>query len=87
MDHDYCNVPEPSSLDLACVKIEELSQEVEELNKQLNELRIHFGLEQLASSDQDIRFYTRFPSYRHLMSFWWLIKPSIHKIICVSRSK
>ncbi|TRY64525.1 hypothetical protein DNTS_026788, partial [Danionella cerebrum] len=29
----------------------------------------------------------RFPSYRHLMSFWWLIKPSVHTIIRVSRSK
>lgn len=61
MDHDYCNIPEPSSLDLACAKIEELSQEVEELNKQLNELCVQrdFGLERFASSDEDIRFYTR----------------------------
>ncbi|KAI2655910.1 50S ribosomal protein L29 [Labeo rohita] len=89
MVNDYCSIPEPSLLDLACAKIEELSNEVEELKKQLQELHVQrdFGLERFAGSDEDIRFYTRFPSYRHLMSFWWLIEPSIHKIIHVSRAK
>lgn len=61
MDHDYYSVPEPSSLDLACAKIEELSNEVKELKKQLQELHVQrdFGLERFAGSDEDIRFYTR----------------------------
>lgn len=61
MDHDYCSIPEPSLLDLACSKIEELSNEVEELKKQLQELHVQrdFGLERFAGSDEDIRFYTR----------------------------
>lgn len=33
MDNDYCSIPEPSSLDLACAKVEELSNKVEELKK------------------------------------------------------
>lgn len=34
MDHDYCSIPEPPSLDLACAKVEEPPNEVEELKKQ-----------------------------------------------------
>lgn len=61
MVNDYCSIPEPSLLDLACAKIEELSNEVEELKKQLQELHVQrdFGLERFAGSDEDIRFYTR----------------------------
>uniref|UniRef100_A0A3B4DHG4 THAP domain-containing protein 1 n=1 Tax=Pygocentrus nattereri TaxID=42514 RepID=A0A3B4DHG4_PYGNA len=89
VDHDYCSAPEPSSLDMSCAENEDLSREVEELRNQLHELRVQltFGLQRFSGSGEDIRFYTRFPGYDHLMAFWWLIEPSIHKMVRVSRAK
>ncbi|KAL7859111.1 hypothetical protein SRHO_G00142580 [Serrasalmus rhombeus] len=74
---------------MSCAENEDLSREVEELRNQLHELRVQltFGLQRFSGSDEDIRFYTRFPSYDHLMAFWWLIEPSIHKMVRVSRAK
>ncbi|KAL4008194.1 hypothetical protein ACER0C_002046 [Sarotherodon galilaeus] len=80
-DHDYCSVPEPSA--------EDLSKDLESLRKEIQELRVQreFGLQRFAGSDTDIQFYTRFPSYNHLMAFWVLIEPCIYKMIRASRAK
>ncbi|KAL4007773.1 hypothetical protein ACER0C_001625 [Sarotherodon galilaeus] len=88
-DHDYCSVPEPSALDISASAAEDLSKDVETLRKEIQELRVQreFGLQRFAGSDTDIRFYTRFPSYDHLMAFWFLIEPCIYKMIRVSRAK
>ncbi|XP_026050741.1 uncharacterized protein LOC113037658 [Astatotilapia calliptera] len=88
-DHDYCSVPEPSALDIYASAAEDLSKDVETLRKEIQELRVQreFGLQRFAGSDTDIRFYTRFPSYDHLMAFWVLIEPCIYKMIRVSRAK
>ncbi|XP_037389022.1 uncharacterized protein LOC119262176 [Pygocentrus nattereri] len=74
---------------MSCAENEDLSREVEELRNQLHELRVQltFGLQRFSGSGEDIRFYTRFPGYDHLMAFWWLIEPSIHKMVRVSRAK
>ncbi|XP_030577988.1 uncharacterized protein LOC115774735 [Archocentrus centrarchus] len=68
---------------------EDLCKEVEDLRKEIQELRVQreFGLQRFAGSDTDIRFYTRFPSYDHLMAFWFLIEPCIYKMVRVSRAK
>ena len=60
--HDYDAKPEPSSLDIACEKIEAQQQVIEELQKRLAEvtLKQSFGLERFLASDDDIRFYTRY---------------------------
>ncbi|XP_019212472.1 uncharacterized protein LOC102082281 isoform X4 [Oreochromis niloticus] len=83
-DHDYCSVPEPSA-----AAAEDLSKDVESLRKEIQELRVQrkFGLQRFAGSDTDIQFYTRFPSYNHLMAFWVLIEPCIYKMIRASRAK
>ncbi|XP_030610768.1 uncharacterized protein LOC115798161 [Archocentrus centrarchus] len=88
-DHDYCSVPEPSALDMSASAAEDLCKEVEDLRKEIQELRVQreFGLQRFAGSDTDIRFYTRFPSYDHLMAFWFLIEPCIYKMVRVSRAK
>ncbi|KAF3842487.1 hypothetical protein F7725_024438 [Dissostichus mawsoni] len=81
-DHDYCSTPEAASLDMSSQAAEDNSKTVEDLQKQLQELRVQreFCLQRFAGSDDNIRFYTRFPSYNHLMAFWFLIEPSIHKM-------
>ena len=60
-DHDYCSVPEPAAMDMSASAAEGVTNEVEELRKELQELRLQrdFGLQRFAGSDADIRFYTR----------------------------
>ncbi|PWA15679.1 hypothetical protein CCH79_00020897 [Gambusia affinis] len=82
-DHDYCSVPEPAHLDGAVNGNQELKEEINSLKKQVKELEIpsSFGLQRFAGSDDNIRFYTRFESYRLFLRFWRLIEPSVHKMI------
>uniref|UniRef100_A0A3Q3CGS5 THAP domain-containing protein 1 n=1 Tax=Haplochromis burtoni TaxID=8153 RepID=A0A3Q3CGS5_HAPBU len=58
--HDYCSVPEPSALDISASAAEDLSEDVETLRKEIQELRVQreFGLQRFAGSNSDIRFYT-----------------------------
>ncbi|XP_062336855.1 uncharacterized protein LOC134036116 [Osmerus eperlanus] len=83
--HDYCAKPEPSALDMAYEKIEAQKQIIEELRKRVEEvtLKQSFGLERFSASDDDIRFYTRFASYRHLDAFWRQIEPATMRIVRV----
>ncbi|KAJ8375563.1 hypothetical protein SKAU_G00061430 [Synaphobranchus kaupii] len=71
------------------MKNEELSKEVEDLRDELEEITVQnrFGLQRFAGSDEDIRFYTRFATYNHLMAFWQLIEPATHQLIRVTSSK
>ncbi|ROL41648.1 THAP domain-containing protein 2 [Anabarilius grahami] len=83
--HDYDAKPEPSALDIAYEKIEAQQLVIEELRKRLEEvtLKQSFGLERFSASDDDIRFYTRFASYRHLQAFWRQIEPATRRIVRV----
>ncbi len=58
--HDYCSTNEPAALDRGLDHTEDLCSEISRLHKQMGEMGISkFGLEQSASSNNDIRFYTR----------------------------
>ncbi|KAK7154797.1 hypothetical protein R3I93_009675 [Phoxinus phoxinus] len=83
--HDYDAKPEASALDIAYEKIEAQQLLIEELQKRLEEvtLKQSFGLERFSASDDDIRFYTRFASYRHLQAFWRQIEPATSRIVRV----
>ncbi|XP_073702352.1 uncharacterized protein [Garra rufa] len=87
--HDYCSVPEAAAVDMFLHENQELKREIEDLRKQLEQTKtIHrFGLKRFAGSDEDIRFYTRFATYNHLMAFWELIEPATHRMIRVTSSK
>ncbi|XP_051956678.1 uncharacterized protein LOC127625424 [Xyrauchen texanus] len=87
--HDYCSVPEAAAVDMVLHENEELTREIEDLRKQLDQTKIilRFGLQRFAGSDEDIRFYTRFATYNHLMAFWELIEPAMHRMIRVTNSK
>ncbi|KAL4008195.1 hypothetical protein ACER0C_002047 [Sarotherodon galilaeus] len=69
------------------VKYETISGEIDELRLQLGSYQSTQGLQRFATSPDDIRDYTRFPSYNHLMAFWVLIEPCIYKMIRASRAK
>ncbi|XP_039882787.1 uncharacterized protein LOC120730440 [Simochromis diagramma] len=49
-DHDYCSVPEPSALDISASAAEDLSEDVETLRKEIQELCVQreFGLQRFA---------------------------------------
>ncbi|KAL7395247.1 hypothetical protein ABVT39_013055 [Epinephelus coioides] len=79
-EHDYCVTPMTSvmSNELASEN-EALKRKVQELQNQLETLQLQsrFGLQRLAGSDEDIRFYTRFASYKHFQAFWRLVEPAV----------
>ncbi|XP_023659192.2 uncharacterized protein [Paramormyrops kingsleyae] len=87
-DHDYCL--SRTTARVAGQLAEEndaLREKVKELELQIQALQLSscFGLRRFAGSDEDIRFYTRFHSYDHLMAFWRLIEPATSRIIRVTR--
>ncbi|XP_056133887.1 uncharacterized protein LOC130110731 [Lampris incognitus] len=86
VEHDY------GASRTVCVdreQYEDMLREIEELRQQLQtyHLQNSFGLRRFASSPEDIRFYTRFPSYEHLMAFWNLIEAATAKIVRVTRAR
>ncbi|XDV16294.1 hypothetical protein PO909_016075 [Leuciscus waleckii] len=86
VDHDY------GASRTVCVdreRYEDALREIEALKEQLQTFHLHhsFGLKRFASSPEDIRFYTRFPSYEHLMVFWNLIEAATAKTVRVTRAK
>ncbi|KAK9977008.1 hypothetical protein ABG768_018829 [Culter alburnus] len=88
--HDYCSVPEPAALDLSLCENEELKREIEDLWKQLEQAKVNsrFGLQRFAGFDEDIRFYTRFASYKHFQAFWKLVEPAVNtKMVRVTNTK
>ncbi|XDV50069.1 hypothetical protein PO909_019192 [Leuciscus waleckii] len=89
LEHDYCSVPEPAAVDNALDQTEDLHKKVDRLMRQVEDLSVsqRFCLGRFAASDDDIRFYTRFMTYRHLMTFWKLIEPASHNMIRVTRAR
>lgn len=87
LEHDYCSVPEPKTADNALDPAKDLREEVERLRRQVEEMSVsqRFCLGRFAASDDDIRFYTRFTTFSHLMAFWKLIEPASYNMIRVSR--
>lgn len=80
LEHNYCIVSKPVAADLA-LKQTQAPCKVEELP-----VYERLCLARFAASDDDIRHYTRFLSYKHLMAFWRLIEPETHKMVRVTRT-
>ncbi|XP_033970202.1 uncharacterized protein LOC117469856 [Trematomus bernacchii] len=69
---------------------EALKMQVRELQHQLEvlQLRSRFGIQRLAGSDEDIRFYTRFATYKHFLAFWKLVEPAANtKMVRITNAK
>ncbi|XP_018972001.1 uncharacterized protein LOC109103116 [Cyprinus carpio] len=83
-EHDYCSSLVQDHLEVD--ETEVLRKEFERLKRQvaLSVLQ-RFCLGRFAASDDDIRFYTRFATYNHLMAFWRLIEPVSHNMFRVTR--
>ncbi|XP_076876897.1 uncharacterized protein LOC143526126 [Brachyhypopomus gauderio] len=86
--HDYDATPEPGAVDLLIMKNKELEEQLQQLKAKLEDLSVkqRFGLQRFVGSDDDIRFYTRFATYDHLMAFWSLIEPSTSKMLRVGQA-
>ncbi|XP_038151747.1 uncharacterized protein LOC119790307 [Cyprinodon tularosa] len=85
-DHDYAESP---FITVDRSKYTDMCKEIEELRQQLESqhLTLRFGLQRFASSKEDIRFYTRFPSYEHLMAFWYLIQEATTRMVRVNSAQ
>ncbi|XP_041953724.1 uncharacterized protein LOC121713279 [Alosa sapidissima] len=90
-DHDYSVVPQTGArASNLADENKALRRQVRELQQQLEvlKLRQRFGIERLSGSDEDVRFYTRFASYRSFMVFWNLIEPAVtHKMVHITSAK
>ncbi|GAA6223191.1 uncharacterized protein LOC108878250 isoform X1 [Lates japonicus] len=98
-DLEHCDPPVPMVVDHDCKasptvcvdreQYEDMLKEIEAPRQQLQTYRLHssFGLQRFASSPEDIRFYTRFPSYNHLMAFWNLIEAATTQMLRVTKAK
>lgn len=80
-DHDYSTPPCPDLLDAAAERIRELEAEVRALS--VSRIQINgFCL-----SDDDFRFYTRFPSEKVFRIFWASIEPSASNLVYWSKAQ
>ena len=58
--------------------VSKLDSEKASLTLKLDELK--FGLQRFAGSDKDIRFYTGFPNYSTLITFYEFLLPVLNQI-------
>ncbi|XDV17038.1 hypothetical protein PO909_016489 [Leuciscus waleckii] len=89
-DHDYAVTPLPGAQDAAAARIQDLEAEVRKLESGVMQLRIGHSLSQFqrfCASDEDIRFYTRFPSEEVFQAFWKSIEPSASMLVYWSRAQ
>ncbi|XP_050928033.1 uncharacterized protein LOC108900981 [Lates calcarifer] len=88
-DHDYASAPDPAVVDLALQENATLKEVVLKLRKRVEKLAVkqRFGIHRFAGSDRDIRLFTRFASYDHLMRFWALIEPSLPLMVSVTNAQ
>ncbi|CAL8369408.1 unnamed protein product [Gadus morhua 'NCC'] len=81
-DHDYTA---SSFIVVDREKFESMSRQIEELTRQIETLHMErFGLQRFSTSPSDIRYYSRFPSYEHLMAFWDLIQEATSRMVRVT---
>ncbi|CAM4459951.1 unnamed protein product [Leuciscus chuanchicus] len=76
--------------DAAAARIQDLEAEVRKLESEVMQLRIGHSLSQFqrfCASDEDIRFYTRFPSEEVFQAFWKSIEPSASMLVYWSRAQ
>uniref|UniRef100_A0A087X8K1 THAP-type domain-containing protein n=1 Tax=Poecilia formosa TaxID=48698 RepID=A0A087X8K1_POEFO len=88
-EHDYASAPDPAVVDLVLEENDALREEVRQLREQAESLtlRQRFGIHRFASSDNDIRFFTRFASYDLLMRFWSMIEPALPSMVSIRQGQ
>ncbi|XP_013871776.1 uncharacterized protein LOC106523035 [Austrofundulus limnaeus] len=82
-DHDYCWTQSVAlGADELVTENDVLQHTIRELEVQLvqlqNQNRSHVSIRPLAGvSDEEVRFYTRFSSFKHFEVFWRLVEPDV----------
>ena len=77
---EACEKPKPfadalvEDISSLCRVVSKLDSEKASLKLKLDELK--FGLQRFAGSDEDIRFYTGFPNYSTLITFYEFLLPA-----------
>ncbi|XP_071352417.1 uncharacterized protein [Trachinotus anak] len=88
-DHNYSAAPDPAFVASVISDNESFREKIVPQRQQLEQLslKLRFGLQRFAGSDEDIRFYTGFWSYDHLMRFWQLIETPLHFMGPIARAR
>ncbi|XP_041639630.1 uncharacterized protein si:cabz01071907.1 [Cheilinus undulatus] len=89
-EHDYAQPPPPGTSDDASERIKELEKKVQELHLKLQQLTIQQQqphMKRFCASDEDFRFYTRFPSEEVFMIFWESVSPSASRLVYWSKAQ
>ncbi|XP_056441490.1 uncharacterized protein LOC130378925 [Gadus chalcogrammus] len=87
-DHDYGSAPKPGALDAAAARIQQLEETVEELTRELSQMKVgHVPFQRFCVSDKDILFYTRFTSREVFCHFWEAIRPSASMLVYWSKAQ
>ncbi|XP_038156287.1 uncharacterized protein LOC119793270 [Cyprinodon tularosa] len=90
-EHDCCVSPASGvMINKLVMQNKALQKQVQMLQREVQRLQLRtlFCLERFKCSDDDIRHYTRFASYRHFQYFWKLVEPAvITKMIRVTNTK
>ncbi|KAJ8371175.1 hypothetical protein SKAU_G00112030 [Synaphobranchus kaupii] len=81
-DHDYDARPPAGAMDAALRRIDELEAAVRRLS-----LVQQPQLRRFCVSDEDFRYYTRFPSERIFSLFWQAIEPSASLLVYWSKAQ
>lgn len=81
MEHDYATAPSPGRLDAAAERIRQLEAKVQALSV------THIYINRFCLSDDNFRFYTRFPSERVFRIFWESIEPSPSNLVYWSKAQ
>ncbi|KAJ8382592.1 hypothetical protein SKAU_G00033700 [Synaphobranchus kaupii] len=81
-DHDYDARPPAGAMDAALRRIDELEAAVRRLS-----LVQQPQLRRFCVSDEDFRYYTRFPSERIFSLFWQAIEPSASSLVYWSKAQ
>ncbi len=57
-----------------------MQRDIEQLTTKLGQMKVELGLQRFAGSDKVIRFYTGFPDYCTLISFYNCLGPAVTQV-------
>ncbi|KAI3355224.1 hypothetical protein L3Q82_018087 [Scortum barcoo] len=87
-DHVYALPPALGTLDTPSVRIQMLKAEVQKLETELTQLKVsHLDFHKFCVSDDDMHFYTRFPSEEAFLAFWEAVQPSASMLVYWSKAQ
>ncbi|KAJ3585848.1 hypothetical protein NHX12_012256 [Muraenolepis orangiensis] len=87
-DHNYYTRNSAGVVDAAAAEtIRQLEAEIRSLESQLRDISCTLNINRLCATDEEFRFYTRFPSEKVFWWFWESGAPSASRLVYWSRAQ